>query len=135
MDKYVIKYDPEGKGSKFYHDLYGYSKGEYSYPGLVDRLRRIRRYSDSTLLVEGDDVKEAVKSFLESEEVPFEVMKVLPEKSGGRSRERGILTWTMSLEEIVEGVRGAFDETMNLSGSIRTKDVRSAVEDTERFGY
>ena len=132
----ILKYDAKGVSPKFWHELYGYSKGKYNYPGLLKRLGDVHKLSDSVLLVPESEVK-TIKRFLNRWKVKYEVFKVT---EGGRPKEappakEEPLRWDMPIEVLDERLKDFGERIDKLGGIIRHPHVRDAVEDTKRFGY
>ena len=133
----ILKYDAKGVSPKFWHELYGYDKGKYSYPGLLDRLSDVRKLSSSVLLVSESEIK-AVKKFLDAWKVEYAVFSV----TGGekpKSKEippkKAPLRWDMPIEVLDERLRGLGEKMDELGPFIRTKTVRNALEDVKKYGY
>lgn len=129
----IVRYRARGIPKKFWLKLYGYSKDKYVYPGVLSRLGSARRFSDSTILIGEEDVS-ALEKFLKAWKVPYEKYPV--EKPEIRKAEaEGPLRWDMPPEVLRERLKGFWEDMRELEGFIRTRSVRDAVEDTERFGY
>ena len=133
----VVRYDAKGTSPRFWHELYGYRKGKYGYPGLLDRLGNVRKLSNSVLLVPEKEIK-TVKKFLDAWGVKYEVIGMKAEKkpipkeipSGEKP-----LRWDMPIEVLDERLRGLGERARELGPFIRTKTVRNALEDVKKYGY
>lgn len=133
----VVRYNAKGVRKGFWHRLYGYEKGPYAYPGLLSRLENARRLSDSTILVEDEHVA-VLEEFLKAWGVPYEKISVgKPPKPAKKARKPEFepMRWDMPIEILDERLKDFWKEIDALGGFIRTKSVRDAIEDTERFGY
>ena len=131
----IVRYDAKGAPKCFWHRLYGYSKGKYVYPGVLDRLESARRLSDSTVLI-GDADLAVLENFLKTWRIPYE--KYAVERPGVRETKRPVpepLRWDMPLEVLDERLRELGGKMDGLGPFIRTKSVRNALEDVLRYGY
>jgi len=129
----VVRYDAKGVSSRFWQELYGYSKGKYTYPGLLSRLRKAEKLGVSTLVVSERDLK-ILKDFLKTWRVTYTLLKVEKLEPKIPSEEES-LRWDMPIEVLDERLRGFGEKMDELGPFIRTKTVRNALKDVERYGY
>lgn len=130
-DKVLIRYDPKGVSPDFWQRFYGYSKGKYRYPGLLDDVPGSERLARTLIAVPEDEV-DRVKRFLRSEGADFDELGTM-ERSA--SPPEGQLRWDMSMEKLREGLEGLGEDMDRLGPFIRTVSERDAQRDVERYGY
>lgn len=130
----ILKYDAKGVSPKFWHELYGYAKGKYNYPGLLSRLSNVNKLSDSVLLVPESELK-TIERFLGTWKVKYAIFRVTEKKKPMKIPTKEPLRWDMPLEVLNERLKGLGEKANTLGPFIRTKTVRNALEDVRRYGY
>lgn len=126
--KILIKYDPKGVGSSFWQELYGYSKGRYEYPGLLDEIPGAERLAE-TLIAVPEDKAEVLRDFLREHGAEFEERgSMSPASKGPQNPSPQAGPDRESLERLGE-------EMDKLGPFIKSETKRNAREDVEMYGY
>ncbi|KXB03258.1 hypothetical protein AKJ45_02070 [candidate division MSBL1 archaeon SCGC-AAA261F19] len=129
--KTLIKYVPKGVNPSFWQELYGYSKGEYKYPGLLDEIPEAERLA-KTLIAVPEGEAEKVKDFLRKHGAEFEERGLMTSASRGRGER---LRWDSPDRVLQEGLEGLGEEMDKLGSVIGSETRRNALKDVEMYGY
>ena len=129
----IIKYEPRGAPKSFWHKLYGYNKGKYSYPGVLSKIPH-ERIGTSVIKVE-DAHARALENFLKAWNIAYEIYDVEKRGVGRVPPKPEMLTFNTPTEVLRERLKDFGNDLRELRGIVRHAHVRDAVEDTERFGY
>jgi len=128
--KVLIKYDSKGVGPDFWQKLYGYSKGKYRYPGLLDDVPGAVRMAKGLIAVP-EVQAERIKRFLREQGATFEEQGTV----APAIEAPGLLRWDLARLVLHERLEGLGEEMDRLGPFIKAVSTRDALEDLERYGY